>query len=197
MTQQLEARTLTEAYLFVELVVGRNVPVDLLDITTLERVEGWGVLRVNGWHDGELRDFVIMVPPGGLLAGTRPTGEWYGERDDRSLLIDAGQWRGVEDIATANIGALIEQTGGGGFTADQIDEASRNLDVALSALLEIGKFLPPGVDEVPAEAFWSDTGQLIRERQPEAFRRERLTRDEAVYRSFVDQIEAFWAAAEG
>jgi hypothetical protein len=189
---RLEARTLAEAYLFVELVVGRNAPVDLLRITELDQLEGWWVLRVDGWHDGEQHDFAIVVPSAAVRDDTRP-GELYGEGAGPSILIDAGQWLGVEGFAAANIGALIEQSGGG-FTPDALDQVGNNLETAYSALAEIGKFLPAGAGEVPAEAFWSEPGRLIRERQPEAFRRDRLARDEAEYRSMADQINAFRSA---
>ncbi|MFC7528570.1 hypothetical protein [Actinoplanes sp. GCM10030250] len=194
MTTQLEARTLAEAYLFVELVVGRNVPVDLRQITDLSYVDGHRVLQVNGVHDGEQHDFTIVVPSVALRGDIRP-GEFYGEGTEPSVLIDAGQWRGVEDFAAANIGILLEQAGGGALTPDAVNEIAKNLESACSALAEIGKFLPEGADEVPAEAFWTDTGRLIRERQPEAFRRDRLVRDEAEYQSMAGQITAFLAGA--
>ena len=182
----MEARTLAEAYMYVELVVGRRVPVDLRAITDLSYVDGYRVLRVDGWHDGEQHDFTLVVPSVALRGDIRPGG-LYGEGTEPSVLIDAGQWCGVEGWSAANIGVLLKET----FTPDVANDVAKHLEAAHSALAEIGKFLPEGADEVPAEAFWTDAGRLIRERHPEAFRRDRLVRDEAEYRSMAERITAY------
>ena len=184
---RFEARTLAEAYMFVDLVVGRNKPVDLTAITELDYDGGNRVLRVNGWHDGEQHDFTIVTP--GRSGETR-FGELYGTGREPSLIIDAGQWRAVEDFAASNIAAMVQRAAGGPLSPDEVNEIANNVEVAYSALAEIGKFLPDGAGEVPAEAFWSETGRAIRSQQPEAFRRERLVRDEAQYRAMADQISA-------
>ncbi|MEV6302252.1 hypothetical protein AB0M02_22740 [Actinoplanes sp. NPDC051861] len=184
---QFEARTLAEAYMFVDLVVGRNKPVDLTALTDLDYVDGNRVLRVNGWHDGEEHDFTIVTP--GRTGDTRP-GELYGTGREPSLIIDAGQWRAVEDFAASNIAALVQQAAGGPLSPDEVNEIANNVEVAYSALAEIGKFLPDNAVEVPDEAFWSEIGRTIREQQPEAFRRERLVEYEAQYRAMADQINA-------
>lgn len=182
----MEARTLAEAFMYVELVVGRRVPVDLHGITDLSYVDGHRVLRVNGWHDGEQHDFTVVVPSVAMRGYIGP-GEFYGEGTEPSVLIDAGQWCGIEGFAAGNIGILLKQA----FTPDVANEVAKNLVSAHSALTEIGKFLPEGADEVPAEAFWTDTGRLIRERQPESFRRDRLVRDDAEYLSMAERINAY------
>jgi hypothetical protein len=39
---------------------------------------------------------------------------------------------------------------------------------------EVLKFVPPGGDAVPAEAFWTDAGRAEQERDPGRFRLDRL-----------------------
>ena len=191
MTTQLQARTLEEAYLFVDLVVGAGDPAELRRLTELLPAGGSQVLRVHGRYDGELHDFAVLVPDEDR-EDVR-LGELYGEDRTPSTLIDAGQWRVVEEDATVHIGRLLEEAGGGGLSAAALDELGDHLETAYSALVEIGKFLPDGAAEVPAAAFWSELGRLIRANQPEAFRRDRLARDEAEYRSMADRIIAFRA----
>lgn len=190
---ELAARTLAEAYVFIELTLGRRTPVDMYALTELRYVDGNSVLRVNGWHDGEQHDFTIVVPGVEIRAHFRP-GELYGEGRTPSWLIDAGQWHGVENYAAANLATIVEQAAGGSFTPDDVNDFAKSLESALSALTEIGKFIPEGADEVPPEAFWSDTGRAIRDRDPGAFQRWRLVRDEAQYLSMADQVNAFRAA---
>ena len=57
-----------------------------------------------------------------------------------------------------------------------------DLDIARAALEEVIKFLPDGADSVPDNAFWTERGRAVRDREPGRFRRARLAAVLDVYR---------------
>ncbi|SHN74990.1 hypothetical protein [Cryptosporangium aurantiacum] len=185
---ELRARTPDEAYLFVELLLGREEPVDLHRVTGLVLDTERPVVRVNGLHAGHHHEFDIALPP--ISHDPVIPGELYGTGRTPSSLIDAGQWRAVELWACSTLDQLLAQVGGRGLDRTAVEDIGYHVDTAYSALAEITKFLPQGAAEVPAEAFWTTDGLAIRGSQPDAFRRERILADEEHYRGMGEELSA-------
>jgi hypothetical protein len=80
-----------------------------------------------------------------------------------SELLDAGQWLQVADRAASTVAV-----------DDQSEAARAVLDVAAAAVAEVVKFIPPGEDVVPDDAFWTGEGRATLEAEPGRFRLERL-----------------------
>ncbi len=110
---------------------------------------------------GAMRELVFELP---LVQ--RPLGprlEFGGA--DPSRLLDPGEW-----MAMADYYAKLEPG-----TPDDVD-------IARAAIEEVLKFVPPGAERVPDDAFWSERGRAVRDREPGRFRRARL---EAVRDAYV------------
>ncbi|MFF0312444.1 hypothetical protein ACFYSC_33855 [Streptosporangium sp. NPDC004379] len=91
-----------------------------------------------------------------------------------SRLLDAGEWLWVADTVAGNAPA------GPG-------EAAPALAVAVAAVEEVVKFVPPGRDEVPGEAFWTERGRRVRDAGPGRFRLDRLLVVRDAYRTLAAQ----------
>ncbi len=74
-----------------------------------------------------------------------------------SELLDAGEWLLVADLEVT----------------DDAD-AQQDMQAARAALDEVLKFLPPGADEVPPSAVWTERGRALREQDPQRFTRSQL-----------------------
>jgi hypothetical protein len=108
------------------------------------------------------REFIFELPPTQLAI----TGQKKFGGTDRSRLLDAGEWMAIAEYYA------------------KLDPGTFNdLDTARAALEEIIKFLPDGADHVPDDAFWSERGRAVREREPGRFRRARLAAVLDAYRS--------------
>ncbi|RIV34360.1 hypothetical protein [Micromonospora radicis] len=118
---------------------------------------------------GEEREFLFRLPatPGGAGAGFR-----YGG-DEPSQLLDPGEWLFVADAYAGSVPA--ESTGEAG------QRAKAALTRAVAALDEVVKFVPAGADSVPADAFSSEQGRQLHQREPGRFRRDRLAAVRAAY----------------
>ncbi|TCO50021.1 hypothetical protein EV646_10292 [Kribbella antiqua] len=82
---------------------------------------------------------------------------------EASELLDAGQWLAVADRAAGSVGV------------DDRSEAARAvMSVARAAVEEVVKFIPPGADVVPDDAFWTGEGRATLDAEPGRFRLERL-----------------------
>jgi hypothetical protein len=92
-------------------------------------------------------------------------------RDDRSQLIDAGEWLLVAELCARRTGTV---TSGTDREPLLDDEARQSLAIAVRAMDEVLKFLPDGQDSVPDSAFWSRRGRELHDREPGRFRRPRL-----------------------
>ena len=80
-----------------------------------------------------------------------------------SELLDAGQWLAVADRAAGSVAV-----------DDRSEVAEAVMAIARAAVAEVVKFIPPGADVVPEDAFWTCAGRDIREAEPGRFRLERL-----------------------
>ncbi|ADB32348.1 hypothetical protein Kfla_3287 [Kribbella flavida DSM 17836] len=84
---------------------------------------------------------------------------------EASELLDAGQWLAVADSAAESVPADAP--------ADD-SHAATVMSIARAAVEEVLKFVPPGADAVPDDAFWTDDGRAVRDAEPGRFRVERL-----------------------
>jgi hypothetical protein len=155
------ARTRDEALLYLEL----NPCPDCGTVETawedgLAQLDGELVISYTGDCPGcgAEREYLFGLPeretlgPFPNFGGTEP-----------SELLDAGQWLQVADRAASTV------------AADDRSEAARAvLDVAAAAVEEVVKFIPPGEDVVPDEAFWTGEGRATLDAEPGRFRLERL-----------------------
>jgi hypothetical protein len=103
-----------------------------------------------------------LVPPPGR--GVRFGG------DAPSQLFDPGEWLAIADEHALRVPA--------GDATARIDHA-RDLAIAVAAIDEILKFIPPGAEACPGDRFRSAPGRAIHAAEPGRFRRVRLqaTRD--------------------
>ena len=101
--------------------------------------------------------------------------------DDPSQLLDAGEWLRVADMCARSAVPVSRDDGQARFDA----AGAQALAVAVAAMEEVLKFLPAGRDEAPDDAFWSEAGQQVRDREPGRFDRDRL---DVVRRSYRTQL---------
>lgn len=164
--ERLYARTTAEAHLYMDLHPCKcgSIEFDRQSAVTTEA----GVLysRYSGpCHAcSTVRMFRFELPE-----AIRPIGSSvdFGG-DDPSRLIDPGEWLAVAD-------ALVARHPG---TRDE-------LDLARAAVEEILKFIPPGADRVPEDAFFHEPGRALHAKDPARFRRDRLASVLAAYREVL------------
>ncbi|GGP98307.1 hypothetical protein [Streptosporangium pseudovulgare] len=92
-----------------------------------------------------------------------------------SGLLDAGEWLWASDRIAGNV------------PSDDPHEAAIALAIATAAVEEVVKFVPPGQEEVPGEAFWTERGRRMRDAGPGRFRLDRLLVVRDAYRSMAAQ----------
>lgn len=124
---------------------------------------------------GEEREFVFRLPPTPGAA----SGFHYGG-DEPSQLLDPGEWLLVADAYAGSVPA--ESTGEAG------QQARAALTRAVAALDEVAKFIPAGEHEIPDNAFASERGRLLHQREPGRFRRDRLEAVRATYAELLAQL---------
>jgi hypothetical protein len=115
---------------------------------------------------GASRVFWFGLPEREIIPAGYPT---FGGPEP-SQLLDAGQWRWVADLTGADV------------PDDDPAEARRCLAIATAAVEEVVKFIPPGGEEVPERAFWSEQGRQVHEAEPSRFTLDRLLAARTAYR---------------
>lgn len=187
------ARTLAEAYLYLSLVTGAepgdDEAFDYQVWTTLtEGPEAW-TLRFDGTAAGRggLIELVVRYES---ESEARQSGVPFGT--GTSELIDPGQWMQVSAVYARR--ALRE---GLYFSQDPTDgERFENIvldwEFAQNAAFEAVKFIPDDADEVPAEAFWTPSGQEAHRESPERFTRARLVDDIAFHQKSLDDFRRLY-----
>lgn len=166
------ARTRDEAHLYLDLhPCGKCGSVETAWGTGLTTVEGELVNRYAGacGECGEQREYLFGLPDRPVVPKGYPT--FGGE--EPSQLLDAGEWLWVADLTAGNV------------PTHDPDEAHRALATAAAAIEEIVKFVPPGQDETPADAFWSDRGHKMRAAEPGRFQLDRLMIVRDTYRDLA------------
>jgi len=123
---------------------------------------GCGVARR---FEFRIPDVIVPPPAHGVCFGGEACSE----------LLDPGEWMIVADAHARRVPAH-----GRGSIGDS-ESGERLLAIAIAAIDEIAKFVPPGADEPPAEAFTSERGQAVRAAEPGRFRRARLAAVRATY----------------
>ncbi len=160
------ARTRDEAHLYLDLQpceeCGSN---EVAWKIALVEFEGRPVNRYSGACAGcgTWREFYFTVAPHEVMYDGRPT---FGGKLTSELL-DPGEWLWVADRVA------------GDAPPDKSGEA---LAIAAAAVDEALKFVQPGGDAVPDEAFWSDRGQEVHAAEPSRFQRDRLLALRSTYR---------------
>jgi hypothetical protein len=105
-----------------------------------------------------------------------------------SKIIDPGEFLTVSQRAAADVPADPRTV-----DSDDLDDAYDGIEIAVAALDEVLKFVPPGAAAVPAEAFTSDLGRKMYASDPGQFDRDRLTVALAEYA----RIRSAYASAVG
>ncbi|MEU8221700.1 hypothetical protein [Kribbella sp. NPDC048915] len=151
------ARTTTEVELYLDLTVCARCGSDQTTWTHDIQAE---TLRSAGSCSrcGADRECLFSLPRRGPL----DTEGTFGGPEP-SELIDAGQWLAVADEIARGVAA--------GARSEQAQAA---MAYAHRAVLEVLKFVQPGADAVPGDAFWTDAGRTERDRDPGRFRVDRL-----------------------
>ncbi|ADB29887.1 hypothetical protein Kfla_0768 [Kribbella flavida DSM 17836] len=170
----LQARTLAEARLYLDLMAA-DVGEWALDVQLVERAESWSVIGDLGFQRLE-----VSVPFGRAAAHRFGAG--------RSELVDAAQWWLVATTSAERIrhGDLADD----GRARPDRDVVAETWDLAVEAVHQSLEFLPEGADRLPPSAFWSETGERLRQEHPEAFTRGRLTGDQARYLAARNKFSA-------
>jgi hypothetical protein len=181
------ARTFDEAYLYMELRPCVCGATDFDQTTTTSIVDGARVVRYSGRcpNCGRERRFTFSMSgePQQLSFETK-----YGWGDEPSRLLDPGEWLGMSDMFEAN--ARAELGDGDEVTDDDVLTAAFYLlSSAVAATEEVLKFLPPGSDDIPEEAFRSQPGRLLFELVPQRFGRARLTEELASRQRAMAEFE--------
>lgn len=159
-------RTRDEAHLYLDMhPCASCASMDAEWQNSLVTVRGELVTRYSATCHGcsVEREFLFALPERDVLPEGYPT---FGGSEP-SQLLDAGEWLWVADLAA---------------THASTDESGQALAVAVAAIDEVFKFIPPGQDEVPDTAFWSDRGREVLGAHRARFRRDRLVVDRETYR---------------
>jgi hypothetical protein len=107
---------------------------------------------------GAARRYEFGVPERVVVAAGFPV---FGGPEP-SRLLDAGEWLWVADLTAGNV------------PSGDPAAARQALAIAAAAVEEVVKFIPPGADHVPYEAFWTDRGRRVRATEPGRFHVGRL-----------------------
>ncbi|MEV7969726.1 hypothetical protein AB0O34_27665 [Sphaerisporangium sp. NPDC088356] len=187
----LRARTLVEAYLYIDLTVAAgddgDLPADFSAMrwaTLSEGQEAW-TLRFDGPDTGRRHLIEILVP---YQTESEARRDRLRFGPGVSELIDAGQWLSISlAYAQRALNADLSYAEAPGDEESYTDVVL-NWEFARDAAAEAAKFLPVGADEVPPEAFWTEPGAAVRAADPERFTRPRLEDDIAFYQQNIDDF---------
>lgn len=168
-TQVLAARSATEAQIYMDL--------HPCDECGAARVRGGQDLREDG-NGGLVSVYAGTCPGCGLQwsfafavpAAPPPAGRIGGS--EPSAIIDPGEWVYLSDLNASSPAGPAPSPG---------DRA--RLSRAAAAAEEAAKFIPPGLDSVPAEAFTSSCGRAMFAAFPARFRGSDLRERARLYRA--------------
>lgn len=130
---------------------------------------------------GEQRGFLFSVPKAarGEPVST-PMGLGFSRPSDGpSAIVDPGMWRVAGYRYAATRDAVADANAGGW---DDIEKWREMIDVLAGAVAivdELLRFVPPGVDRIPAEALRTGTSRTLYRGEPDLFARARLVRERA------------------
>lgn len=191
----LRARTLVEAHLFINLtlaggIASEEVTRDYERWTTLtEGTDAW-TLRFDGPPQAAGGEIIEVEIPYASETEAREAGSRFGI--GLSELLDPGQWQLVSAGYARRVVQEDLEFGEDPTDRDQYESVVKGWEYARDTTAEVVKFMPPGVDEVPSAAFWTEMGKAVHEREPERFTRSRLTDDMAFYQDNLDTFTALY-----
>jgi hypothetical protein len=191
----LRARTLVEAHLFINLtlaggIASEEVTRDYERWTTLtEGTDAW-TLRFDGPPQAAGEEIIEVEIPYASETEAREAGSRFGIGP--SELLDPGQWQLVSAGYARRVVQEDLEFGEDPTDRDQYESVVKGWEYARDTTAEVVKFMPPGVDEVPSAAFWTEMGKAVHEREPERFTRSRLTDDMAFYQDNLDTFTALY-----
>ncbi|MEU6407414.1 hypothetical protein [Microbispora sp. NPDC046933] len=162
------ARSRDEAHLYLDLHPCACGSADTDWDSGLESVEGELVTCYEGRCAacGAEREHLFALPEREVTPTGFPT---FGGAEPSELL-DPGEWLWVADLTAGNVPE---------------DGERQALSIARAAVEEVIKFVPPGQDEVPEDAFWSERGRAVRAAEPGRFRLDRLLVVRDTYRELA------------
>jgi len=103
--------------------------------------------------------------------------------EEPSTIIDAGQFLWLAERYAkpipADVAALVDS---------ERPSARQALEVAVAALTEVVKFIPPDANTVPSGAYFTEHGRTIRDRQPDRFQRDWLIGMLEQYRRMAERL---------
>lgn len=177
----LTARTLAEAQVYLSVMAAADDAPDAVEPPETTRTEGEEAWTVSSGV-GEVQ----------VLYRTEDQARTLGERFGLgvSLLLDAGAWVSLASVwARRAQDADLEYTGQPGQNRKRVE---LNWEFARDGMAEALKFLPAGADEIPADAFWTELGTRVHERNPGLFTRANLTEDYEFYRDTLDDFRTLY-----
>ncbi|GAA3567597.1 hypothetical protein GCM10022419_055500 [Nonomuraea rosea] len=164
------ARSLVEAYVYLDLVAPDGEPGASRRAEVSQEADGWRL---------RLGEAEVLVPFE-AEAGTREEGLTFGF--GLSELIDPGQWV----LIAATYASRALESGlffaAGPSDDDGFDEVADGWRFAADAVAEALKFFPGDAPELPPDAFWSELGRSVRESEPDRLTRAKLESDLDFYR---------------
>ncbi len=119
------------------------------------------------------RGFVFRLPEREYVIAQFPN---FGGSEP-SQLLDAGEWLWVSDLTASNV------------PPDNPDGERQALTIAMRAAGEVIKFIPPGQEQVPDEAFWTERGRKVHSAEPGRFNRGRLEVVRDTYQDLASQAQ--------
>jgi hypothetical protein len=183
----LEARTIAEAYAYIEVSIAQQAEVDFRRYSTVTRQADVWVVRFDGPYEGRHHLFELAVP---VEAEARAEQSEFTYGEGQSLLVDAGQWVLVE-LGNAGLAEYgLEQLAGQPPADDWYRAIRRAWQTAEAAAVELVKFIPAGADEPPPSAFWAVSGREVLAANPQLFGRERVETARARYQREKDEFSA-------
>ncbi|MEO3810487.1 hypothetical protein ABGB17_15925 [Sphaerisporangium sp. B11E5] len=168
------ARTRDEAHLYLDLhPCAACGSVDVTWEDALVVTDGVAATRYSGTCPGcgAARRYEFGVPRREVVAAGFPV---FGGPEP-SRLLDAGEWLWVADLTAGDV------------PPHDPPAARQALAIATAAVEEVVKFIPPGADRVPDEAFWSDRGRRVRAAEPGRFQVDRLLVVRDTYRDLGER----------
>jgi hypothetical protein len=175
------ARTNAEAHVYMELYGCPACGCRRFEPTSsVIMVEGELASRYRGRCPdcGREREYMFWIPEKILLPP--PDRARFGG-DRPSELMDPGEWMWLADDFSARVPIDPAE-----LVAAERQRNRYELTMAVAALDEVLKFVPPGTDEVPADAFWTDRGREVYRKRPGRFLRGAVLAVKDAYQEIVD-----------
>lgn len=174
-------RTVDEAHLYMDLHPCSCGSARFTRDSSLIDVDGDLVSRYTGEcaECGTPREFrfrLIEVP---TIAQRGP--QYFG--DERSDLLDAGQWLFIADRYAAAVPALPPDD------PDEVQAAARRIGIALEAMEQVLQFVDPDSQDIAPAALQSAQAQDILNDQPGRFRPSRLAAVRESYRATTAEYQ--------